>query len=61
VDRALSEPIVRSEDRKRVAADLFYCPGGATRRSVEALCELMALEPAPAVLTGQEAPCLPSA
>ena len=61
VDKALSDPLARSEDRKRVAADLFYRPGGATRRSVEALCELMALEPAPAVLTGQEARCLPSA
>ena len=61
VDKALSDPLARSEDRKRVAADLFYRPGGATRRSVEALCELMALEPAPAVLAGQEARCLPSA
>ncbi len=61
VERALSEPSARSEDRQRVSADLFYRPGGATRRSVEALCELMALEPAPAVLTGQEARCLPSA
>lgn len=61
VERALSNPSARSADRQAVAADLFYRPGGATRRSVEALCELVELDPPAAVLARHEAQCQPSA
>jgi hypothetical protein len=46
VDVGLSEPGRRSEDRRRVAADLFYGPGGATARSVRELYDVMELDPA---------------
>ncbi len=56
VERALADPVARSEDRRRVAADLFYQPGGATGRAVAALYEALDLEPAGSV--GREvAPC----
>lgn len=61
VERALSDPLERSTDRQRVAAELFYRPGGATRRSIEAMYELMQLEPARSALEPQEAACLRSA
>jgi CDP-glycerol glycerophosphotransferase (TagB/SpsB family) len=48
VERGLADPARQSPERRRVAADLFYKPGGATRRSVDALYETMELEPAPA-------------
>jgi hypothetical protein len=44
-----------------VAADLFYRPGGATRRSIAALYEVIELDPAPAVAAVLEARCQPSA
>jgi len=61
VERGLRDPSARGADRRAVAADLFYRPGGATRRSVEALCELIELEPAAVALAEHEARCLPSA
>jgi len=61
VERALSTPWRQSQQRQAVAADLFYRPGGATRRSVEALCELLELEPATVPATTREIQCQPSA
>lgn len=61
VERAILDPSARGADRRAVAADLFYRPGGATRRSLETLCELIELEPAAVALTEHEARCLPSA
>ena len=46
VEQGLANPAARTSDRRRVAADLFYRPGGATARSVDALYELIELEPA---------------
>ncbi|NUR53868.1 MAG: hypothetical protein HOQ29_05450 [Acidobacteria bacterium] len=45
VDRGLAEPARRSDERRAVAADLFYRPGGATARAVQYLYEAMALSP----------------
>ncbi|HEV3485059.1 MAG TPA: CDP-glycerol glycerophosphotransferase family protein [Vicinamibacterales bacterium] len=61
VERGLAEPLARSDDRQRVAADLFYRPGGATARSVNALYEVIELEQAPAPLAFGEHRCQPSA
>jgi hypothetical protein len=61
VARGLADPGARGADRRRVATDLFYRPGGATARSVDALYDLIELEPAAAALPIQDAPCLPSA
>jgi hypothetical protein len=44
-----------------VASDLFYRPGGATDRSVEALYELIELEAAPPMLARPEDRWQPSA
>lgn len=60
VERGLEAPRARSADRQRVAADLFYKPGGATRRSVDALHELVELGPSTVAMPG-EARCQPSA
>jgi CDP-glycerol:poly(glycerophosphate) glycerophosphotransferase len=49
VEEGLADPAARSHDRRRVAADLFYKPGGATSRSVTELYNVLELEPAPAV------------
>ena len=61
VERALASPETRSAARRQVASDLFYRPGGATHRSVQALYELIELEAAPARRALQEAECQPSA
>ena len=75
VEAGLADPTARSADRRTVAADLFYRPGGATKRSTEALYEAIDLDPAAAdsaleqVQAGQtpgaaasvEARCQPSA
>jgi CDP-glycerol glycerophosphotransferase (TagB/SpsB family) len=61
VERALDAPHVRSAERRQVAADLFYRPGGATRRAVEALYEVIELEEAPVGRALREAECQPSA
>ena len=46
VERGLSEPRARGAERRHVAQDLFYRPGGATGRSVAALYEVLELEAA---------------
>ncbi|MEO8522373.1 MAG: CDP-glycerol glycerophosphotransferase family protein [Acidobacteriota bacterium] len=61
VARGLANPAARGAERATTAADLFHDPGGATARSVSALCEAIALEPAPAAQPGREARCQPSA
>jgi CDP-glycerol:poly(glycerophosphate) glycerophosphotransferase len=61
VERGLSTPSLHSRTRRAVAADLFYRPGGATRRSVEALCELLELEPVPLHAGASEVQCQQSA
>jgi hypothetical protein len=53
VERSLALPWARSAERRAVAADLFYRPGTATRRAVEALYEVIELD-APAAL---RSPC----
>ena len=35
VDRGLANPSMRSDERRAVAADLFYRPGGATGRTIQ--------------------------
>jgi hypothetical protein len=61
VERGLADPAARSDDRRRVAADLFYRPGGATARSVDALYEVIELEPTVSRLALGEHRCQPSA
>ncbi len=61
VERGLARPHLRSGDRRRVAAELFYRPGGATDRSVNALYELIELDAAPAVLSNRQVRWQPSA
>jgi hypothetical protein len=61
VERGLADPASRGAERRRVAADLFYRPGGATARSVSALYEVIELEPAASALALREARCQPSA
>jgi hypothetical protein len=61
VERGLASPTLRSSDRRRVAAELFYRPGGATGRSVDALYELIELDAAPAALSDRQVRCQPSA
>lgn len=50
VERGLADPLAESGTRRRVAADLFYKPGGATGRSVRELYDVIELEPAAPVL-----------
>jgi hypothetical protein len=45
VERALAEPHRLSAARTAVASDLFYGPGGATRRATNELYALMELDP----------------
>ena len=56
VDAGLAHPTAKSADRRAVAADLFYRPGGATRRSVDALYEAIELSPAAATAVEQIRP-----
>jgi hypothetical protein len=49
VEQGLADPAAQSNERRRVAADLFYKPGGATSRAVKELYDVLELEPAPAV------------
>lgn len=60
VGGALSDPDALSAERRRVAEELFYRPGGATGRSVAALYDVMELEAADAVLSSEGAQCQPS-
>lgn len=50
VSDVLRNPSRRSADRRRVASEMFYAPGGATSRALELIYELLDL-PAPAVAT----------
>jgi hypothetical protein len=61
VARGLEDPGARSRDRSAAAADLFHDPGGATERSMNALYELIELDPAPVAQLRQSAQCQPSA
>jgi hypothetical protein len=40
---ALASPLAHQEQRRRVADELFYCPGSATARAVQCLYDLLAL------------------
>jgi CDP-glycerol glycerophosphotransferase (TagB/SpsB family) len=61
VDRGLMAPDERGEQRRAVAADLFYRPGGATARALKYIYEAMELAPEAALASIQEATCQPSA
>jgi CDP-Glycerol:Poly(glycerophosphate) glycerophosphotransferase len=61
VARGLDEPRTLSLERSAAAADLFHDPGGATGRSMDALYELIELDPAPVARLRQSAQCQPSA
>lgn len=61
VEHALASPTKRSAIRRAIAADLFYRPGTATRRSVAALYEALELEQAAPGIRVREAACQPSA
>jgi len=61
VERGIATPGLRSNDRQRVAAELFYRPGGATDRSVDALYELIELEVPSEVLSNRQGRWQPSA
>lgn len=45
VEQNFSDPHQKSENRKAVAAEMFYNPGGATARAVSELYESMEIEP----------------
>ena len=53
VERALATPAERSADRRRVAAELFYKPGGATARAVKELYDVLELDAPAAAGTPQ--------
>jgi hypothetical protein len=59
VERGLADPDARSAERQRVAADLFYRPGGATARAVAALYDAIELDPAPVPVAKEAAACQP--
>jgi hypothetical protein len=59
--RAIAEPGRLSDQRHRVAEDLFHRPGSATARAVTALYEAIELDPAIAAVPRQEEQCQPSA
>jgi hypothetical protein len=64
VNRGLSNPDDLGATRREVAADLFYRPGGATRRATQYLYEAMELEPSAStvpVAAVEEPTCQPSA
>jgi len=61
VERGLCDPSRQSAERRTVAADLFHRPGGATRRSIDALFDVIELEPASVAVANREVQCLPSA
>ena len=49
IERALADPGEQRAERRRIAADLFHRPGGATARSVRELYEAIELAPATAI------------
>lgn len=60
VQRGLLTPSVRSEERRRVAEDLFHLPGSATARATAALYETLELNASAAAAPVQEETCQPS-
>ena len=60
VEHALADPTDQSSVRRQVAADLFYGPGGATRRAVCELYDLVEL-PAPGLPVAKAPADYPSA
>jgi hypothetical protein len=56
VERGLAQPDRLGPDRRAVAEDIFYRPGGATARAVRNLYEAIDLDPSPAAVA-QEVPC----
>jgi hypothetical protein len=52
VERAFPDPRRGSETRREVAAELFYRPGGATRRAVRELYDVLELTPIDVSETG---------
>jgi CDP-glycerol glycerophosphotransferase (TagB/SpsB family) len=60
VERALANPLERSQARRAVAAELFYKPGTATARCIAALYDVIALAPH-ASIARESQPCLQSA
>ena len=57
VERGLANPAAGSIERQRVAAELFYRPGGATARSVSELYSLIELVPSPESISRLETAC----
>jgi CDP-glycerol:poly(glycerophosphate) glycerophosphotransferase/glycosyl transferase family 2 len=53
VRRGLAAPRELSDPRRRVARELFYCPGGATDRAVRCIYEVLRL-PVPAPAGGRD-------
>jgi CDP-glycerol glycerophosphotransferase (TagB/SpsB family) len=45
VEESFADPNVKSADRKAVAEEMFYRPGGATGRAVSEMYELIELDP----------------
>ena len=58
VERALADPAEQGPERRRVAADLFYRPGGATARAVRELYEVIELAPAAAAVAAPGQPAI---
>ena len=48
VERAFADPKQQSDTRRRVAAELFYGPGGATQRAIRELYALIEMPEATA-------------
>jgi hypothetical protein len=44
VEQSFSEPQYKSDNRRAVASEMFYKPGGATARAISELYELMEME-----------------
>jgi hypothetical protein len=61
VEHGLADPAARSGDRRAVAEDLFYRPGGATARSIQSLYDVLELVPTGAPAAVGEQVCQPSA
>jgi CDP-glycerol glycerophosphotransferase (TagB/SpsB family) len=61
VERAVSDPESHGEARRRVAAELFYRPGGATGRAMDALYDVLDLAPAAATVPVGNVECRRSA
>jgi hypothetical protein len=56
VERAFADPRCGSQTRREVAAELFYRPGGATRRAIRELYDVLELTPIDVSETGEATP-----